>query len=181
MAPAHLETFSLASSLFLLRLYEGGALRTKKIGHPSIFTSSERSTSTYICTFAVALRSIYLGTYASRLRALFWIAVFNFVFPVILNVTVITFLFRDPNPQHGVNVMVVNIYVDIICVLLATVWCSGTHWQTATIQMQSPGSELHARVPEDETIQSLSTATFAPPSVHTSHLQLDVEMVGLAK
>ncbi|KAI1795281.1 hypothetical protein LXA43DRAFT_939146 [Ganoderma leucocontextum] len=149
-----------ASSLFLLRLHEGGALRTKQVGQPSIFTSGECG-----------------NTYASRLRGLFWIAVFNFVFPVILNVAVITFLFRDPNPEHGVNVMVVNIYVDIICVLLATVWCSGAHWQN-----DGPGlAGAQARVPEEVTIQSLSAATFAPPSTHPSCTQLDVEMVELTK
>ena len=92
--------------------------------------------------------------------------------------TVIVFLFRDPNPEHGVNVMVVNIYVDIICVLLATVWCSGDHWHHHSVY-GSGGAQ--AQVPEEMTMQSMSTATFAPPSVHASRTRLDVDMVGLTK
>ncbi|KAM5537536.1 hypothetical protein V8D89_008863 [Ganoderma adspersum] len=134
-----------ASTLFLLRLHEG-------------------------------------GTYASRLRGLFWVAVFNFVFPVILNITLIAFLFRDPDVAHGADVMVVNIYVDIICVVLATVWCSGTHWrrQRATA---TPVSGAAAQLPgaEEKTIQSISTASFAPPSIYPLRSQLDIEMCHLAK
>ncbi|PIL26430.1 hypothetical protein GSI_12188 [Ganoderma sinense ZZ0214-1] len=113
------------------------------------------------------------GSYASRLRGLFWIAVFNFVFPVILNITTIVFLFRDPKIDHGADVMVVNIYVDIICVVLATVWCSGTHWQRAT-DPAPPGAPSHPS--EEKTILSVSTATFAPPSIHPAQTQVDLDV-----
>lgn len=119
------------------------------------------------------------GTYASRLRGLFWIAVFNFVFPVILNTILAVFLFRDPNPEHAVNILVVNVYVNIICVLLATVWCTGTHWHGHGTSVHEYGEK--ARVPEEATIESVSTATFAPPSTHALHAQLDVEMAERTK
>ncbi|TBU44841.1 hypothetical protein BD309DRAFT_957429 [Dichomitus squalens] len=149
----------LASTLFLVRLREGGALRTKKGGQASIFTSGERN------------------SYASRLRGLFWIAAFNFVFPVVLNITVIVFLFRDPNPLHGIDVVVVNVYVDIICVLLATAWCSGAYWGGGSTVIGGGQAESS----EERPVQSMSTAAFSPPSPRISHVQFDVEMGEVTK
>ncbi|KAI1795253.1 hypothetical protein LXA43DRAFT_1090903 [Ganoderma leucocontextum] len=67
------------------------------------------------------------GTYFQRLKTLFWIAVFNFVFPVIFNVVLIILAFRDANFLEGSYILYTNNYVEIIGVLLATIWATGTH------------------------------------------------------
>ncbi|KAL7278442.1 hypothetical protein ACG7TL_007439 [Trametes sanguinea] len=62
----------------------------------------------------------------SRLRTLFWIAVSNYVLPVALNLAQLIFVFRDPSFLHGSYIFIVNNYVQIIGVLLATIWATGT-------------------------------------------------------
>ena len=61
------------------------------------------------------------------MRTLFWIAVTNFVFPVILNIAQIILLFLDPAEFYVVYVFYASLYLNIIGVLLATVWHSSTH------------------------------------------------------
>ena len=64
------------------------------------------------------------------LKGLFWIAVSNFVFPVILSIIQLVFIFRDPDFLKGTYIYVTNCFVEIIGVLLATVWTSSSHWKS---------------------------------------------------
>ena len=85
------------------------------------------------------------------------------------NIAQLILIFRDRDFLHGTYVLTVNIYVEIISVLLATLRCSGTHCQGGV-----PAPDLaheKALSSQDETIGSLSTATFAPPSNLASHVQ----------
>ncbi|KAJ7830399.1 hypothetical protein B0H13DRAFT_1514563, partial [Mycena leptocephala] len=66
------------------------------------------------------------ASYAAKLKALFWISVSNFVFPVILSITQLIFRFRDNNYLNGTYIFFANNYVEIIGVLFATVWAAGT-------------------------------------------------------
>ncbi|TFK37705.1 hypothetical protein BDQ12DRAFT_569585, partial [Crucibulum laeve] len=59
---------------------------------------------------------------------LFWIAVSNFVFPVLLSLAQLIFSFKDPSFLDGNYVFMCNDYVAIIGVLLATVWTAGNQW-----------------------------------------------------
>ncbi|PFH45064.1 hypothetical protein AMATHDRAFT_10086 [Amanita thiersii Skay4041] len=68
------------------------------------------------------------GSYTSVIKGLFWIAISNFIFPVLLSIAQLIFVFRDPDFVPGVIVLLINDYVEIIGVLLATVWVAGTHW-----------------------------------------------------
>ncbi len=65
------------------------------------------------------------GSYTSRLKALFWIAASNFVFPVLLNLVQIIFAFSEASFENTSYVLTVNNYVQIIGVLLATIWTTG--------------------------------------------------------
>ena len=56
------------------------------------------------------------------LTTLFWISASNFVFPVILDLALLVIAFRDPSFLNGVYVLMVSNYVDIVSVLLATIW-----------------------------------------------------------
>ncbi|KAI1795244.1 hypothetical protein LXA43DRAFT_882068 [Ganoderma leucocontextum] len=66
------------------------------------------------------------GSYAARVRTLFWIALSNFVFPVIFDVAQLVLIFRDPNYVEGFYVISVNSYVSILGVLFSTIWASGS-------------------------------------------------------
>jgi len=68
------------------------------------------------------------NSYAAQLKTLFWIAVSNFVFPVILSIIQLILLFHDPNYLKGSYVFMANDYVEIIGVLLATVWTTSNQW-----------------------------------------------------
>ncbi|PFH46738.1 hypothetical protein AMATHDRAFT_69230 [Amanita thiersii Skay4041] len=66
------------------------------------------------------------GSYASIVKGLFWISVSNFIFPVVLSLVQLIYTYRDI--LRGTYVLSVNIYVEIIGVLLATVWAAGSNW-----------------------------------------------------
>ena len=63
-------------------------------------------------------------TYAARLKALFWIAVFNFVFPVLFNIAQLILIYHDPNYVHGAMVQFANNFILVTSVLFATIWCT---------------------------------------------------------
>ena len=56
----------------------------------------------------------------------------NFVFPVILSIVQLVFIFRDPNFFQLAYIYGINSFVDIIGVLLATIWTSSSHWSDPT-------------------------------------------------
>ncbi|PIL26376.1 hypothetical protein GSI_12132 [Ganoderma sinense ZZ0214-1] len=94
------------SGIFLYRLHAG---TRNAVGRLPLHSASARS-----------------SRYLERLKTLFWISVSNFVFPVLLNVVQLIFILRDPDFTRGLLVFMVNNYVTIIGVLLATIWASGS-------------------------------------------------------
>jgi len=67
-------------------------------------------------------------SYSARINSLFWIAISNFVFPVILSFAQLVFAFKDRSFLDGGYVLMMNVFVQIIGVLLATVWSAGFKW-----------------------------------------------------
>lgn len=53
----------------------------------------------------------------------------NFVFPTILNMIMIIAVFRSGNPLLPTDILFVNLYIEIVSVLLATIWCSSRFWE----------------------------------------------------
>ncbi|TBU23757.1 hypothetical protein BD311DRAFT_810462 [Dichomitus squalens] len=98
-----------ASTLFILRLRQGTGMLGRQPTVERLHTTSAKS------------------TYLQRLKTLFWIAVFNFVFPIIFNIAVLILAFRDSNFLDGSYIIYTNNYVEIIGVLLATIWAAGSH------------------------------------------------------
>ncbi|KAL1937372.1 hypothetical protein VTO73DRAFT_13778 [Trametes versicolor] len=90
---------------------------------------------------SIASRATRSATIPARLRTLFWIAVSNFVVPVLLNLVQLIYVFRDPDFLHGTYIFLVNNYVQIIGVLLATIWSSGTQWSQQTTR-ENAGAEI---------------------------------------
>ncbi|KAM5531181.1 hypothetical protein V8D89_015151 [Ganoderma adspersum] len=96
------------SGLFVHKLYASAMMRRGNDAD----TSHSRSGSSY--------------SWAERIRTLYYIAVSNFVFPILFNIAEIVIIFTDPNFFHGATVVTVNCYVTIIGVLLATIWAQGS-------------------------------------------------------
>ncbi|KAJ7157788.1 hypothetical protein C8R46DRAFT_1112969 [Mycena filopes] len=105
-----------ASVLFLLRVHQG---RVVNFQSGAIGTTGKTD------------------SHASKLRSLFFIAVGNFVFPCLLSLVQLIFVFRNPNFLDGTYVFFTNCYVEIIGVLLATIWVAGGHWS----EQNSSGSK----------------------------------------
>ncbi|EJF58933.1 hypothetical protein BD309DRAFT_208803 [Dichomitus squalens] len=141
---------SFASAIFLFRLRKG-RLRTNRIHVPGADNDTNISGTTQ-------------NTYYDRLRTLFWISASNFVFPVVLDLTLLVLAFSEDNFLTGTYVLMVSNYVDIIGVLLATIWSTSTKYA----QPLMPGGE----VSEFRTTRSLSPPRFAV-SVTTVEERLD--------
>ena len=86
------------------------------------------------------LTSPMVATYGSRLKTLFWISITNFVFPCLLSLAQLVALFTDQNAAHGVYIVLTNNFIEIIGVLLATVWASASNW--AETHIQNPNDVL---------------------------------------
>ena len=84
-----------------------------------------------------------------------------------LNIAQIIFIFRDRNFVHGTYITMVNNYVEIIGVLLATLWCSGTKWQGGAYTQSTPSSS----VPVVEPLVSVGSIKFTDPVVLESQMQ----------
>ena len=90
-------------------------------------------------------------SYAARLRALFWIALTNFVLPVIFNTLLLIFVVKDENFANIIAVIAVssvNVYVQITSVLLATLWCSATRPEVSSGYPGDSRSRLRESVPK---------------------------------
>ncbi|KAI0655755.1 hypothetical protein C8Q70DRAFT_413386 [Cubamyces menziesii] len=95
------------SILFLERLHRSTRMKRKA---RLLDSSSGLSTGTSHTTFS------------SRVRTLFWIAASNLVIPVLLIFVQLVYVFHDNNFLHGAYVYIVNIHLQIIGVLFATIW-----------------------------------------------------------
>ncbi|GJE97668.1 hypothetical protein PsYK624_138890 [Phanerochaete sordida] len=105
------------------------------------------------------------GSLTSKLRALFWIAVGNFVLPVMMNVATIIDVFVDTHYILRIsNLLLTNYYVSIIGVVFATVWTSGM----ATKQHEPHTALVPVRrvdgLPQATTLESVVSAGGASES-----------------
>ena len=80
-----------------------------------------------------------LGSWAERIRTLYYIALSNFVFPILFNIAELVVIFTDPNFFHGIMVVTVNCYVTIIGVMLATIWAQGSNRSDTTSKWHAGG------------------------------------------
>lgn len=123
--------------------------RTISTSVPVSITIQPPSTSPFASTPAcvhVPLHRTGLDTYVDRLRALFWIAVFNFVFPAILDTVAIIIIFCSSDPWPLADLVTSNLYLELVFVLLATIWCSGKYWEPERASHLSDRIEFKATV-----------------------------------
>ncbi|PFH47298.1 hypothetical protein AMATHDRAFT_43024 [Amanita thiersii Skay4041] len=112
-------------------------------------------------------------SYTSTIRVLFWIAVSNFVFPVLLAIAQLIFIFHDICYIHGMHAVTFNCYVSIIGVLLATVWAATTRWSenhnTAQPPARNPPSTFRFTVRDNNTLATMSVSNHpVDPSMENS-------------
>lgn len=92
-----------------------------------------------------------------------------------LNVAQIIFIFRDRNFIDGTYILMVNNYVEIIGVLLATLWYSGTSWQGSHATSEIGAGRVREREVVLESGQTYGTELkFATPSMLDSRVQDEV-------
>ncbi|KAJ8502109.1 hypothetical protein ONZ51_g167 [Trametes cubensis] len=125
------------SALFLARLRQGVRMKRDE-SRPHC--SSVTSTGTRV-------------SLSSRIRTLFWIAASNLIFPVLLDFIQLVYIFHDNSSIPATYVVLVNVHVQIIGVLLATIW--GT---SISAQQYGPttgsGGEYHGGRREDTLVTS---------------------------
>ncbi|KIL62108.1 hypothetical protein M378DRAFT_13063 [Amanita muscaria Koide BX008] len=100
--------------------------------------------------------------WSSTLEALFWIALSNFVIPVILSIVELLVIWLSTDIFNVVPIFLVNLYVEIIGVLLATVWAAGTRGQDNHKSSRS-GPQVFTTVNMDT---GIDTPTSRDNSVH---------------
>jgi len=67
--------------------------------------------------------------HSSKFQTLFYIGTSNFIFPLFLNIALLVHAFRySDQVVTGSYVLLSSFYVQIIGVLLATVWAAGVQW-----------------------------------------------------
>ncbi|KAF9459282.1 hypothetical protein BDZ94DRAFT_1047007 [Collybia nuda] len=99
------------SALFLLRLVTAGHIfNARSVGRES--ANSRNSIS-------------------SRMRALFWIATTNLVFPVTFNLTAVIVFFATDNILLAASIEMCNMYVAIICTAFSTIWAGTASFKDA--------------------------------------------------
>ena len=135
-----------ASVLFLVKLNEVRAFRSRTRGWSECMSFASPG----------LLTVILIG---STLEALFWIAVSNFVIPVVLSIAQLVALWASKNIFVVAPIMIVNIYVEIIGVLLATVWV-GSQWREEKCSRSVP---------------ALTTVTVGMDDVSTGYASISIE------
>ncbi|KAF8675331.1 hypothetical protein AX14_005123, partial [Amanita brunnescens Koide BX004] len=86
--------------------------------------------------------NIAISSVSSKIKTLFWIAASNFVIPVFLNVALLIDIFHGSNFELvGSYLEYCNIYVQIIGVVLATLWAAGSQWLEDSGPMAAAGPE----------------------------------------
>ena len=133
---------SYASILFLFRLREGRHTHRRRLSIPGVSNDTNLSEATKSqCPLRPGLgwvssprprphrsRDGPAVSYYDRLKTLFWISVSNFVFPVVLDLALLVLAFREGSFLDGAYVLLVSNYVDIVGVLLATIWTTSTKY-----------------------------------------------------
>ncbi|PIL26399.1 hypothetical protein GSI_12156 [Ganoderma sinense ZZ0214-1] len=108
------------STVFLLRIHSGAKFNEKQPASKGPYTALSGD------------------SYAARIRTLFWIALSNFVFPVIFDVAQLVLIFRDPDYVEGACIISVNSYVSVLGVLFSTIWAGSSSSSSAARPRDMP-------------------------------------------
>ncbi|KAL4070416.1 hypothetical protein J3A83DRAFT_3198495 [Scleroderma citrinum] len=93
------------------------------------------------------------SSFSTKIKQIFWISAYNFVFPVILSVAQIVSYMASKDYVLAMYFEQVNIHFTIIGLVFATVWAAERHWEDAQRKDRSVASRM-------------STICFSPPRQH---------------
>jgi hypothetical protein len=96
-------------------------------------TTGCASTPTHVATSGMTY--IRLACCTKKIKGLTYIAIANFVFPVIFSLILIVIVYCEINPVAVNNIILVNTSVAVIGVVFATVWAGFTHWDEERLRM----------------------------------------------
>ncbi|KIJ27831.1 hypothetical protein M422DRAFT_215598, partial [Sphaerobolus stellatus SS14] len=90
-------------------------------------------------------------SFATRLRAVFYIAVCNWVFPTLLSIMQLFYILHDPSLRLGGILILVNNSVSIVGVVFCTIWCATDVWKTTRQQALFTFSALYPHLSTQHT------------------------------
>ncbi|PFH46135.1 hypothetical protein AMATHDRAFT_8162 [Amanita thiersii Skay4041] len=134
-----ISAMSKAISKTVMNIQTGWTNQTAFLRAEKFLQVIDNATVSCLFLYKLDIRKILAGSqtmtgdilnksYGSTIQGLFWIAFSNFVFPVLLAIVGLIFMFHDLSFIHGIYVGIVNAYVNIVGVLLATVWVASGRW-----------------------------------------------------
>ncbi|KAL4260993.1 hypothetical protein AB1N83_009027 [Pleurotus pulmonarius] len=80
------------------------------------------------------------------LTQLFYLGAASFVLPCMLGIGQLVFAFRGSGGYVAIYIFLTNVYVEIVCSLVATLWAAHSRWSERHAPQQSEASRLSFRV-----------------------------------
>ena len=121
----------------------------------------------------ICANSSHPATVSQKITTFFWISTSNFVFPVLFGIVQISIYMSKPNDYLlAVYVNVVNVYVNIMGVVFATVWAAEARWAAVHHIGYTPPVISSIRFnssPVNEEKKTRSIALTSSPQTSTSH------------
>ncbi|KAI6126626.1 hypothetical protein F5141DRAFT_1247845 [Pisolithus sp. B1] len=100
------------------------------------------SVSLFLYNLRIRTQPIRSGgvTLSGCIRQAFYISVANFVFPLMFNIVLLTFVTTRHSPNTGALLVFINNYITVLGVLCATLWSSRRQWVLAYNESSSDGT-----------------------------------------
>ncbi|KAF9467113.1 hypothetical protein BDZ94DRAFT_1249604 [Collybia nuda] len=126
-------------------------------------------------------------TLISHIRALFLIALGNFIFPVIMNIASIVLIATDPSFINGSSILLSNNYVAILGVVFATIWTNRQNWNKRAISAPTIDNRMENSSFDPSSRRNVSTIRFdfAPyasnDEINSSRSESESDLAGASK
>ncbi|KAF4580574.1 hypothetical protein EYR38_003173 [Pleurotus pulmonarius] len=115
------------------------------------------------------------------LTRLFYLGAASFVLPCMLGVGQLIFAFRGSGGYDGIYIFLVNVYVEIICSLVATLWAAQSRLSDQHIPKQSEASRISSfkvkshltNITNVETRNAVASQNASEDSIEESNSDID--------
>lgn len=85
------------------------------------------------------------------LTQLFYLGAASFILPCMLGIGQLVFAFRGSGGYVAIYIFLTNVYVEIVCSLVATLWAAHSRWSERHAPQQAEGSRISFRVKSQHT------------------------------